>query len=395
MYEAMDLLHEHSSEVEEAIFFKVADLFNLEVDLIFYDTTTASFHVDYEDNPDRHENATLRKFGHAKEGFWAPQVVIALAVTREGIPVRSWVFPGNTSDANTIEKIRADLKGWRLGRAMFVADSGMNSEDNRKELARACGKYLLACRMASVAEIKREVLSKRGRYTVFKDNLQAKEVIVGDGERRKRYILCHNPKEAKRQSKHRQMIIDLLERELESHPDASASAQWAIELLASRRFKRYLKVTKTNKVRINRGSIKKAARYDGKWVLETNDDTISLEDAACGYKSLMVIERCFRSLKRTQIKLTPMYHWASRRIEAHVKICVLALLIQRVAELNCGMPWNQIRRELDGLQITNFYNLNFRVLMRNKLSVGIRKVLKLLKISSPKKVIHLEKIAKK
>jgi len=395
MYEAMDLLHEHSTEVEEAVFFKVADLFNLEVDLIFYDTTTASFHVDYEDNPDRHENATLRKFGHAKEGFWAPQVVIALAVTREGIPVRSWVFPGNTSDASTVEKIRADLKGWRLGRAMFVADSGMNSEDNRKELARACGKYLLACRMASVAEIKREVLSKRGRYTVFKDNLQAKEVIVGDGERRKRYILCHNPKEAKRQSKHRQMIIDLLERELESHPDASASAQWAIELLASRRFKRYLKVTKANKVRINRGSIKKAARYDGKWVLETNDDTISLEDAACGYKSLMVIERCFRSLKRTQIKLTPMYHWASRRIEAHVKNCVLALLIQRVAELECGMPWNQIRRELDGLQITNFYNLNFRVLMRNELSSDIRKVLKLLKISPPKKVIHLEKIAKK
>ncbi len=395
MYEAMDLLHEHSSEVEEAIFFKVADLFNLEVDLIFYDTTTASFHVDYEDNPDRHENATLRKFGHAKEGFWAPQVVIALAVTREGIPVRSWVFPGNTSDASTVEKIRADLKGWHLGRAMFVADSGMNSEDNRKELARACGKYLLACRMASVAEIKRDVLSKRGRYTVFKDNLQAKEVIVGDGERRKRYILCHNPKEAKRQSKHRQMIIDLLERELESHPDASASAQWAIELLASRRFKRYLKVTKTNKVRINRGSIKKAARYDGKWVLETNDDTISLEDAACGYKSLMVIERCFRSLKRTQIKLTPMYHWASRRIEAHVKICVLALLIQRVAELECGMPWNQIRQELDSLQITNFYNLNFRVLMRNELGEKIRKTLKSLRIPPPKKVIHLDKIAKK
>ena len=395
MYEAMDLLHEHSSEVEEAIFFKVADLFNLEVDLIFYDTTTASFHVDYEDSPDRHENATLRKFGHAKEGFWAPQVVIALAVTREGIPVRSWVFPGNTSDASTIEKIRADLKGWRLGRAMFVADSGMNSEGNRKELARACGKYLLACRMGSVAEIKREVLSKRGRYAVFKDNLQAKEVIVGDGERRKRYILCHNPKEAKRQSRHRQMIIDLLERELDSHPDASASAQWAIELLASRRFKRYLKVTKANKVRINRGSIKEAARYDGKWVLETNDDTISLEDAACGYKSLMVIERCFRSLKRTQIKLTPMYHWASRRIEAHVKICVLALLIQRVAELECGMPWNKIRRELDGLQITNFYNLNFRVLMRNELGIKLRKILKLLKISPPKKVIHLKKIAKK
>ncbi len=184
------------------------------MDLIFYDTTTASFHIDAEDDSDAEESAALRKFGHSKEGTWSPQVVIALAVTRDGIPVRSWVFPGNTADVNTVEQIRADLRGWNLRRAMFVADSGMNSADNRAELARACGKYLLACRMATTSEIKREVLSKRGRYTVFRDNLQAKEVIVGDGERRRRYILCYNPKEAKRQAAHRQMIVDLLEAEL-------------------------------------------------------------------------------------------------------------------------------------------------------------------------------------
>jgi transposase len=93
-----------------------------------------------------------------------------------------------------VEKVRADLRGWNLGRAIFVADSGMNSEENREELSRACGKYLLATRMASVTEIKRDVLTNRGRYTVIRDNLHAKEVIVGDGERRRRYILCYNPK---------------------------------------------------------------------------------------------------------------------------------------------------------------------------------------------------------
>ncbi|MBC2710217.1 MAG: IS1634 family transposase [Desulfosarcina sp.] len=331
MYDAMDLLHAHAEKVEKAVFFQTANLFNLEVDLIFYDTTTASFSVDYEDDPERHANATLRKFGHAKEGFWAPQVVVALAVTREGIPVRSWVLPGNTADVSTVEKVRADLRGWNLGRAMFVADSGMNSEGNRSELAKACGKYLLACRMANVAEVKRDVLAKRGPYTVFQGNLQAKEVIVGDGERRKRYILCYNPKEAKRQQRHRQMIVELLEAELGRHQNQSTKAQWAIELLASRRFKRYLRTTKSGQVRMDRGAIREAAKYDGKWVIETNDDTISLEDAARGYKGLMVIGRCFRSLKRTQIKMTPMYHWASRRIETHVKICVLALMIERSA----------------------------------------------------------------
>jgi transposase len=390
MYEAMDLLYAHAKEVEKAVFFHTANLFNLDVDLIFYDTTTASFAIDYEDDPQRNPDATLRLFGHSKEGTWSPQVVVALAVTTDGIPVRSWVMPGNTADTSTVEKVRADLRGWNLGRAMFVADSGINSEDNRAELARACGKYLLACRMASVAEIKRDVLSKRGRYTVFKDNLHAKEVIVGDGERRKRYILCYNPKEAERQLKHREMIVEILEAELESHPEKSATAQWAIELLASRRFKRYLRITKSNQVRIDRMAIRQAAKYDGKWVIETNDDTISLEDAARGYKGLMVIERCFRSLKRTQIKMTPMYHWLSRRIESHVKICVLALMIERIAERTCNKSWHQIRHALDTLQVTKLFNLNQRVHIRNEITADTRNVLKKLDIKVPRQLIYLE-----
>lgn len=390
MYEAMDLLHANIEEVEKTVFFNTANLFNLEVDLIFYDTTTASFHVDYEDDDtDPNSNTTLRKFGHAKEGNWAPQVVVALAVTRDGIPVRSWVLPGNTADVTTVAKVRADLRGWSLGRAMFVADAGMNSTDNRVELAKACGKYLLACRMASIAEIKGEVLGKRGPYTTFKDNLQAKEVIVGDGERRRRYILCYNPREAERQAKHRQMIVEHLESELASHKDHSADAQWAIDLLASRRFKRYLRTTKGRQLHIDRGAVADAAKYDGKWVIETNDDTISLEDAACGYKSLMVIERCFRSLKRTQIKMTPMYHWASRRIETHVKICVLALQIERVAEISCGKSWYHIKRALETLQVTEFFDLKYRVLMRNEVTEEAGKILKSLKIKPPARVIHM------
>ena len=341
-------------------------LINLEVDLIFYDTTMASFTTDYEDDP-ADADVSLRQFGHSKEGTWSTQVVVALALTREGIPVRSWVLPGNTSDVSTAEQVRADLRGWNLGRALFVADSGMNSEDNRSELARACGKYLLACRMANIADIKRDVLSKRGRFTEFRDNLYAKEVIVGDGERRKRYILCYNPKEAKRQCKckHREEVVALLERELASHKDRKATNQWAIELLVSRRYKRYLRVTKAGLIRIDRGAIREATKYDGKWVLETNDDTISLEYAVRGYKGLMVIERCFRSLKRTQIKMMPMYHWLSRRIEAHMKICVLSLMIERIVERTCNMPWHEIRRELERLQVTKLSNLNHRVYLRN------------------------------
>jgi hypothetical protein len=390
MYEAMDFLYDHAAELEKHVFFETANLFNLKVDLIFYDTTTASFAVDSEDGEEG-----LRKFGASKEGFWAPQIVVALAVTTEGIPVRSWVFPGNTADVTTVEKVKADLRGWELGRAMFVSDSGMNSEANREELARACGKYLLATRMGSVSEVKEEVLSRRGRYQVFRDNLHAKEVVVGDGERRRRYILCYNPKEAARQKKHREEVVAVLERELDRHRDHTATAQWAVELLASRRYKRYLRITKSGMIRIDRGAVREAERFDGKWVLQTNDDTISLEDAASGYKGLMVIERCFRSLKRTRIKMTPMYHWLPRRIEAHVKICVLALLIERVAEINCGRSWPRIKQGLRALQISYFSTVEHGFYRTNELTSDVRKILKSLTISPPKLVQGVEKHTKK
>ena len=344
MYEAMDFLHQNIDAVEEAVFFQTANLFNLSVDLIFYDTTTASFAIDYEDEADEN-NAGLRQYGHSKEGTWTPQIVVALA-------------------------------------------------DNREELARACGKYLLATRMATVAEIKKEVLAQPGRYTEITDNLHAKEVVLGDGERRRRYILCFNPKEAERQRAHRDGIVRLLEEELASHRDRDASAQWAVELLASKRYKRYLTTTEAGKLRLDRAAITEAKRYDGKWVLETNDDTISLEDAALGYKGLLVIERCFRSLKRTQIQMMPMYHWARRRIETHVKICVLALLLERVAELECGHPWSHIRASLAKLQATRFRNSQHSFFQINSPPSDCRELLKKLATQIPAKVFGIEPVEK-
>ena len=266
MYEAMDFLYAEAREVEEAVFFRTADLLNLDVDLVFYDTTTASFSVDEEDEESEELGSGLRQWGKPKEGGWAVQVVVALAVTREGLPVRCWVFPGKTTDVTTVEQIKADLRGWKLSRALFVADAGMNSKENRAELGRACGKYLLATRLASVAEIKQKVLSAPGRFKVIQENLHAKEVLVGDGERRRRYVLCYNPKEAERQQHLRAQRIEELEAELARHPDKDANAQWAIELLASGRYKRYLTTTAKGRIRIDRAAIREAQRYDGKWV---------------------------------------------------------------------------------------------------------------------------------
>jgi len=152
----MDFLEAHKEHVEREVFFHMADLMNADVDVIFYDTTSLHFEVDEEDSaPERgnklaggHEYPALRQRGHSKNGRGdVPQLVVGLAVTRDGLPVRSWVFPGNTVDVTTVEKVKQDLRGWRLGRCVFVGDAGMNSEENRRTLALGGGKFILAARM--------------------------------------------------------------------------------------------------------------------------------------------------------------------------------------------------------------------------------------------------------
>jgi hypothetical protein len=132
LYRALDFLAVWSDAIERDVFLRAADLLRLDVDLIFYDTTTAYFEIDEADEFAEQWAgklfAPLRQRGHNKEGRDnQPQVIIALAVTRDGMPVRSWVLPGNTADVTTVARIKQDLHAWQLGRCLFVGDAGMYS----------------------------------------------------------------------------------------------------------------------------------------------------------------------------------------------------------------------------------------------------------------------------
>src|SRR5215510_12647769 len=248
LYRALDFLLRHIESLEQEIFFRTADLFNADVDLIFWDTTTLYCEIDDEDEGDErwHDQVipALRKRGHNKEGRDGnPQVVVGLALTRDGLPVRSWVFPGNTADVTTINHLKDDLQGWRLNRCVFVGDSGMFSEANRQRLSRALGRYILAVPMRKVTEVQLDVLTRAGRYRDVAHNLRVKEVYVGEGERRRRYLVCHNPDEAALEQAHRERLLELVRAELTALDTRQADhPKRACELLASRRFGRYLQM---------------------------------------------------------------------------------------------------------------------------------------------------------
>jgi hypothetical protein len=392
-YRALDFLAVWSDRIERDVFLHAADLFRLDVDLIFYDTTTAYFEID---EPDEHGElwggklyAPLRRRGHNKEGRDnQPQVIIALAVTRDGMPVRSRVLPGDTADVATVARIKDDLRAWRLGRCVFVGDAGMYSADNLAALSRGLGRYILAVPLRKVKDVETEVLTRPGRYKPVADNLQVKEVVVGDGERRKRYVLCLNPQEAERERAHREQVLKelcvelnlLREREAE-HPKA------ACELLASRRYGRYLTTDYTGRPRLDAAKVKAAAKFDGKFVVITNDDTLSAEDIALGYKGGWIIESCFRRMKQTGLEVRPMFHWTPRRIEAHVKLCVLALQMQRAAEIRCGLPWARIAHELGALKAVRYQAGERGIVQRTKIAGTLAEVLKKLGIPIPKQLL--------
>jgi hypothetical protein len=404
LYRAMDVLEAHKEAIEHALYFRLADLLSLDVELIFYDTTSLHFEIDEIDwgvgEEDFVESSPAagaktykapRKRGLSKNGRGdAPQIVVGLAVTRDGLPVRHWVFPGNTVDVTTVAQVKADLRGWQLSRCVFVGDAGMVSQENLTTLSASGGKYILCMPMRRGDEVTREVLQRPGRYQRVADNLRVKEVVVGEGERRRRYIVCHNPQEEARQRAHRQELLRELEAELASLHEVRGEGHTkrVCELRASRRYGRYLRLTKGGLLRIDAAKQRAEERLDGKFVVHSNDDSLTPADLALGYKQLQRVEEAWRTLKNG-LRLRPVFHWAVHRIHAHVALSVLALLLERVIEQACGDTWRNIRADLEQIKLAQLSSPHGEIWQVTDPSSDAANRLKCLEIKNPPAVLHL------
>jgi transposase len=311
-------------------------------------------------------------------------------VTRDGLPVRHWVFPGNTVDVTTVAQVKADLRGWQLSRCVFVGDAGMVSQENLTTLSASGGKYILCMPMRRGDEVTREVLQRPGRYQRVADNLRVKEVVVGAGERRRRYIVCHNPQEETRQRAHRQELLRELEAELASLHEVRGAGHTkrVCELRASRRYGRYLRLTKGGLLRIDAAKQREEERLDGKFVVHSNDDSLTPADLALGYKQLQRVEEAWRTLKNG-LRLRPVFHWAVHRIHAHVALSVLALLLERVIEQACGDTWRNIRADLEQIKLAQLSSPHGELWQVTEPSSDAANRLKCLEIKNPPAVLHL------
>jgi len=400
-YRAMDFLHAALPELQERVFFTVASLLDLEVDLLFFDTTSTYWETDRlpeelqddkdDEQPEVDEEPALVESGRRRYSKNSkdhrpdlPQVMVGMAVTRKGIPVRVWTFPGNASDQVIIRKVKDDLRGWNLARVIWVLDRGFTSERNRRYLQRAGGHYIVGEKLRSDSKEAGAALARQGRYHTVEGNLRVKQVRIDEGTYRDRFVICHNPERAERDRTVREQILERLRQEIH-HADGlppSRRSELYGALSTKPAYKRFLRKTPTGKLRIDRAAVTRETKLDGKFLLRTSDESLSPADIAEGYKALYEAERGWRDLKHT-IDMRPAYHRREDRIEAHVQLCWLALLLLRVAETEAGDTWRNLRNELDRMHLVTLATNEGTVAQRTELTPGQRHIIKTLDLPEP------------
>ena len=327
-------------EIEESLFRRRQDLFTT-LDMVFFDTTSLYFEGE--------GGETLGERGFSKDK--RPdlnQMVVGAVLDDSGNPVCSEMWPGDTADVTVLLPVMARLgKRFSVRACCIVADRGMVSKDNLAKLEEEKIPYILGARMRRTKEVREEVLSRAGRYREVRkegspkdpDPLQVKEVFVED----RRYIVCCNPKEARKDARDREAMLESLREKVKNNPGS---------LVGNTGFRKYLKVKK-GLFFIDEDKVKEEAKYDGKWVLRTNTD-LTPEEVALKYKQLLDVEQVFREMKSV-LETRPIFHQTDEAIRGHVFCSFLALLLKkelyrRIEKTGCLREWHDIKQDLEALQ---------------------------------------------
>lgn len=383
-YRAMDFLAEAMDEVREHLYFQITDLLNADVSVLFYDTTSVSFELPV---PDVGEG--LRKLGKSKKKRGdLPQVVLGLAINRDGLPVRHWVFPGNTVDVTTVEGVVQDLLGLRPRRFLFIGDRGLVSQENLDFLESRRLHYLLSAKLRDDGVVQEQVLSLRGRYRKITDTLGVKETRVRDGGREIRYLLCRDMERAVEDRTVREEIVARLEAELEGSRTADAHTRKACRLLSRRGYARYLRETEGGGLAIDAARIHDDERFDGKYVLMTNELDLDAPELVLGYRDMWRAERAFRSMKSV-LRIEPVHHREERRIVAHAHLCVLSYLLLRIAENRTEQSWPLLREKLERISLARIETDHAAIFRVKRLKGSEAKLFNSCRLEAPPKTLQV------
>jgi hypothetical protein len=328
--------------IEEALFQRRRDLFS-GLRLVFLDTTSIYF--------EGHGGETIGQRGYSKDHRPdLKQMVVAVVMDDEGRPVCCELLPGNTADIKTLIPVIDRLRRrFGIREVCVVADRGMISKQTMSQLSERNIRYLLGARLRNVKEIREVVLSRGGRYrevsgprSKSKDPspLKVKQVLVDE----RRYIVCHNEEQARKDRADRDAILEKLRKQLK---------QGSKSLVGNKGYRKFLSAPTSGAFQVDDTKVKQDARFDGKWVLQTDTD-LPAEEAALRYKDLLMVEDAFRTMKSI-LDTRPIYHKCDDTIRGHVFCSFLALVLQqelksRLRSRGWTTEWQRLRDDLDELQ---------------------------------------------
>ena len=375
-YRTTGFLYDVRTELEQRLFLKDRDLFSQKLDVIFLDTTSVYVWRDSE--------TAWRKWGYSRDRRGdLPQFVLCVVVDQDSWPIAWEIFPGNTADHVALRKVVALLRErFHIGRVILVADRGMISKSTIELLTqheKAPFDFVLGCRMRRSKEVEEQVLTRAGRYQEVDENLAVKEVMV-DG---RRYVICKNKLEARKDAAARGALVAKLERTLDEHGPKA--------VIGNKGFSRFIKVAK-DAVTIDRKTVEKDARLDGKFVLTTSTDLPTAEVAKT-YKSLWRVERTFREEKST-LQVRPIYHKRDDTSIGHIVASFLALRLEvdlqrRLDQHKVSVSWPDLMRDLGQLQAVIVDLDGQRYRLRTDLLGSAWEAFKAAGIRPPSAVTHL------
>ena len=370
--------------IEEELFERRRDLFT-EVDLVFFDTTSLYFEGRGGDS--------IGRRGHNKDH--RPdlcQMVVGMAVDVEGRPICCEMWPGNTADVKTLLPVVQRMRErFRLRQITVVADRGMVSKAMLEAFEKSDPPvhYILGVRMRRQKEVNASVLGSRARWFESvperhhaKDPapLKVKEVWVND----RRYIVCLNEEERRKDAHDREAILAHLQDQLRCGDKS---------LVGNKGYRRYLKVEGSGHFAIDKKQIEIEQRYDGLWVLRTNTD-YNAETVAHVYKALWTVEDIFRTSKSI-FETRPIYHKRDETIRGHVFCSFLALLLKQELESRIKLAdlpweWKEVIRGLDGLQQVEANFQGRRFLFRSQLTADASQAIRATGVAIPPTLRELQ-----
>ena len=310
-YRALDYLIEHKEDIERGVFEKMKSLFNQDVDVVLFDTTTL---IHYGDT-DRHE--TLPNYGFSKDHRGdLKQVIVGVVLSKQGVPLAHEVFEGNKNDVTCFrEMIERISTRFKVGKVVVVGDRGMISKANIEYLERSGYQYILGYRMRTIPKEHRKWVFERAEFRKLKNLELEHQDIEYEG---RRLVVCYNAERAEKDAAHRAGIIEKLEKRITENATIHS-------IVDNASYRRFLHI-RGDKPRIDRQKIERDAMYDGVFVLTTNTGLPAVQ-VVRAYKDLWQVEMAFRQLK-TEIEMGPIYHWKDRRIRAHIMVCFLAFVLR-------------------------------------------------------------------